>query len=270
MNHGAFILSADLSAPPPPRGLESRLSFLFHTLGLRPILLDRSLCDRDSVEILEAQTLVNDGWRSDFSDRAFKRLLGEARGGDVIVLSAEWHEPVMRGLDSTGFFNGGAAVVSLWPDWPAHTRFAVFPTKYHAGSAGRPLGDDADRTVCDPAYLFDLSVLNPTVHTVDESCDPLSLRFMDYLAVGVPVVAPRCAAWTELIEPGRTGALYDGEADMRGALELARRLSSKEVVSAGSKRFSVANAALCLGPYLARLRWLSGSLSGTRCRRGTS
>jgi glycosyltransferase involved in cell wall biosynthesis len=68
--------------------------------------------------------------------------------------------------------------------------------------------------------------------------EPFGLVMIEAMACGTPVVAYRCGSVPEVIEPGLTGFIVEGETQAAEAVKLARRLDRAAIRRRFERRFS--------------------------------
>jgi hypothetical protein len=163
---------------------------------------------------------------------------------DLIVATAPWHADIFRGLDKEerGHFYG-APIIELWVDYPeSFARFRVFASECYrmwAVSEGQVKAwtkSCEDWIVSLPYYpLVDSCRGNMEVHsTVDHS-----LNHMEFMQMGIPIIAPEWGVWKETIEHGRSGILYRTERGRKTAEDLAYKISSQLVREAVEYRYNL-------------------------------
>ncbi len=232
-----------------------RLSQVLTELKYSVLILGKEACDPKRVEQLETQTLVRNGWKAEYGEQAFGWLKRQAGPDAQIFLTQPWHHDCLRGLTRGGYYRE-SAVVETWIDYPqASAHFRVYPTRFHRNlAAGMALhgGFRPEWAVARP-YVPRQAEETLSIHQVKPS-NALSLAFLEFLARGVPVVAPDWGVWQELIEPGRAGALYSDPARVDEAVVRAAQIAGTTVLDYAEQAFSKRRAAVELAPFLEMIR----------------
>jgi len=214
----------------------------------------RELIDPVIADNLESQTGSKDGQRSAYGEVVSRDIYDRVQKGDLVIATEAWHWRCFGGtLNLCDWKLKCAPVVEMWIDYSlSFAKYRIFSSRFAMYMAAAREGFDDWRFDWITAKPYVKAELNKasSLMVKELEIDPYSTECIDYMAKGVPVLAPDWGIWAEAIVHGATGALYRTVAGKDKSREIALGLKGKDIVKAISWEFGLEMATKQVEKYL--------------------